>query len=113
MSIYFRQELKESRDENRNLKEQIKNIQENSHSQQQLTDAEITTLKSLALQQNISSATQTIVKSVVTGSEEPHFKFLRKTFARLLGKKSEVLTDGNFMLIKQNLGSLKGQLSFS
>ena len=75
LPIYFRQELKESRHENRNLKEQMKNIQENSHSQQQLTDAEIITFKSLALQQDISS--QTIVKSVVTGSEEPQLKIPR------------------------------------
>ena len=73
--MYFRQELKESRHENRNLKEQIKNTQENSYSRQQLPDAEVTTLMSLALQQDISSATQTIVKSVVTGSEEPQLNF--------------------------------------
>ena len=75
LPVYFSRELKEAKQENCNLKVQLKQIQENSNrfSQQQLTDGEITTLKSLALHQDISSATQISVKSVATSPEAPQF----------------------------------------
>ena len=79
LPAYFRQELKESRDKNCKLQEQIKIIQENSNrfSQQQLTDDDISTLKSLTLHQDISSTAQTIVKSVAIGNEKPLSEFPR------------------------------------